>query len=35
MANAALTLIRDGGIDIIGAPRQAMDIPGYFDTGER
>lgn len=27
-------LIRDGGIDIIGVPHQAMDIPRHLDSEE-
>lgn len=33
-AHIIFYLIRDSGIDIIGIPHQAMDIPRYFDTDE-
>ncbi len=33
-AHIIFYLIREGGIEIIGLPHQAMDIPGYFDVGE-
>ena len=33
-AHIVFYLIRDGGIDIIGVPHQAMDVPGYFGAVE-
>jgi len=27
-------LVREGGIDIIGIPHQAMDVPGFFGVAE-
>lgn len=30
-AHVVFYIMRAGGIDIIGVPRQAMDIPAYFD----
>ncbi|MBY8824287.1 type II toxin-antitoxin system RelE/ParE family toxin [Sphingomonas colocasiae] len=33
-AHVIFYLLRDGGIDIIGVPHSAMDIPRHFDSDE-
>ena len=33
-AHVVFYLVRDGGIDIIGVPHQAMDIPAHLHPGE-